>query len=185
MPEEAEPSLAELQLRAAQLAAIAKLFTEAAKAARAALPGRMNVRDTARPVFPGTAVVAGTISYKAGGRSIAGFATDEFRVWVDENYPGEIEMVERVRPAFTGAFVMTAENIVVGPRGEIDIPGLHVAESDPTLAVIPTKDLGAVVHSLRDVPLRELAGFGVSPVDAQRADNDEMAAAARKVAGNE
>lgn len=155
MPEEPE-TLAALQLRAAQLSAIAKLFaTEAAKA-KAALKPLMNVRDTARPAFPGTAVIAGTISYKAAGRSIAGFDSDEFRAWVDTEYPGEVEMIERVRPAFTARFVMTDENVVVGPSGDIDIPGLHVAESDPVLAVTPTKDLGAVLHSLRDVPLREL-----------------------------
>jgi hypothetical protein len=152
-----EPNeLAALQLRAAQLASIAKVFTQAAKDAKLALEHRMNPRDTARPVFPGTAVVAGTISYKAGGRSIAGLDSEEFRVWVDENYPGEIELVEQVRPAFRGRFVMTDDNQVVGPTGEIGIPGLHVAEASPILAVIPTKDLGAVVHSLRDVPLREL-----------------------------
>jgi hypothetical protein len=131
-------TVAELQLRAAQLAA------------------RMNVRDTARPTIPGSNTVAATISFKAGSESIRITDPEKFTEWVDQNYPGEIEMVERIRPAFMPRFV-NANGVVVGPGGELDIPGIEVsAAGEPTIAVSVGKAAPYVLESLRGLSVREL-----------------------------
>lgn len=156
MTEPTPETLTELQLRAAQLAALAKEINTAYSLAKEALSVRMNKRDTARPVLPGTDTVAATISYRAGAQSIRVTDPDKFQAWVDDTYPGEIEMIERVRPAFMSRFV-NANGVVVGPSGEIDIPGIEVTEpANPTISVSVGKAQPLVLASLRALTVREL-----------------------------
>ncbi len=135
------PTKADLQLRAVQLAAIRNTAAAELTHIKAALTTMMEPGDSSHPVIPTgdpKPPIAGAVTYRHGGSSV--LVTDEtkFREWVDENYPGEVEMIERVRPAFQGRFV-DANGVVVGPGGEIDVPGIGVVTGAPSLSVAPDK----------------------------------------------
>lgn len=152
-------AVAAATLRAAQLAALSTSFAEAFKEAKLDLEALMNVRDTARPTIPGTDTVAATVSYKAGSDAIRVTDSDALTAWVDENYPGEVESIERIRPAFMQRFV-NANGVVVGPGGELDIPGIKVLpSSDPSVAVtVPKAARPMVLESIRALTLQQLLG---------------------------
>lgn len=61
--------------------------------------------------------------------------------WVQENYPTEIETVERVRPAFLDLIKKDTE--AAGEpcfRGELDVPGISVGEPYPLVRKAPGAD---------------------------------------------
>ncbi len=152
-----QAKIEELQVRAVRLAAVSARFDDAYKAAKAELQTLMRVRQSDRPLIPGTNTVGGTVSYKAGGDAVRVTDQEAFREWIDKNYPGEIEMVEQVREAFIARFV-NANGVVVGPGGELDIPGIMVVPTTaPTVAVtVPKATRPLVLESIRGMSVREL-----------------------------
>jgi hypothetical protein len=153
------PTRTDLQRQLIYLADLAAMANEAAKHIRKVLPTIMEVGDKAEPTIPTGDPIeppAGTVTYRRPSQSVMVTAEDVFRAWVDDNYPGEIELVERVRPAFMSRFI-DANGIVVGPSGEIDIPGIAVVTGSPSIAVVTNKkNLDQLRGAMRDLTVGDL-----------------------------
>lgn len=140
--------LADLQIEAVALHYASARIADRQRTVKAQLAERMRPGDTVRPSLPGdqAPIDAGTISYTRGTLGIAGFTSDEFIAWVDENYPREVDTVVTVRPAFTKRFVV-ANGVIVGPTGEMDIPGLAVQQGASSLSVRVAKGADDALRS--------------------------------------
>lgn len=84
---------------------------------------------------------------KATTRATIGDA-GAFEAWVSANRPSEIEFLSsvRVRPAYQAAVLAAAKKtgVAVTADGE-EIPGVTVAEGEPTLAVLPADNAAELV----------------------------------------
>ena len=62
--------------------------------------------------------------------------------WVRDNYPTEIETVERVRPAFLEQIRKATEEAgePCSPLGDLDVPGLTIGDPYPTVRKTPGSD---------------------------------------------
>lgn len=158
---EPTPDRAELELRMALLAAFEQATKEELDRLKRLWRQSHHVGDSARPPIPdGTErpAAAATITYKYGPSSIMVNDPEAFREWVDDHHPAEIEIVEQVRPAFLKRFT-NANGVLVGPDGELDVPGVVVKSSPATVQVRPDKDnRGHLFAAMADVSMRELLG---------------------------
>lgn len=73
---------------------------------------------------------------------------DAFAVWVQSNYPRNVDMVVTVRPAFTDAVLQmsAAAGQPCGPGGEIDDQapaGIKVGTSAPQVRAVPDRNRAA------------------------------------------
>jgi hypothetical protein len=152
-----QEDLDSLRFRAGALALTIKELQEALKPMRDELEARSPRRSSVSPEIPGTTVAVARLERKRDSRSIAGWDSAEAIAWGNEHYPSEIELVEQFREAIRDRFVLTDDGQIVGPKGELDIPGLFVATSPGSFAITPNRDAApALFQSLRDVTLREL-----------------------------
>ncbi len=155
------PTKHELGLQLLRLTDIATAARKAADDIKHVLQGAglMVPGDHMQPTIPTGDPIeppGGTVTYRHPSQSIV--VTDEpaFREWVDDHHPGEVEMVERVRPAFLARFV-NANGIVVGPDGDIDIPGISVATGSASIAAVTDKkNLDQLRNNARSLTLGEL-----------------------------
>jgi hypothetical protein len=77
---------------------------------------------------------------------------------VEENAPEWMEVVEQVRPEFAKRFV-NANGILVGPNGEVGVPGIIVQSGPATVQVRPDKDNRShLFATVAGVSMRELLG---------------------------
>lgn len=158
---EPTPDRAELELRMALLAAFEQATKEELDRLKKLWRQSHHVGDSARPPIPdGTErpAAAATITYKYGPSSIVVNDPEAFQAWVESNAPEWIEVVEQVRPEFVKRFA-NANGILVGPNGELDVPGIVLRPSPATVQVRPDKDnRGHLFAAMADVSMRELLG---------------------------
>lgn len=153
------PTKTELQLQLLQVADLGAMSAEAAKHIKGVLQKIMNVGDKSEPTIPTGEPLepaAGTVTYRHPTRSVS--VTDEkaLTAWIDANYPGEIEVIERIRPAFLARFA-DANGVVVGPGGELAVPGIEVVTGSSSIAAVTNKkNLDQLRGNMRDMTLGEL-----------------------------
>lgn len=151
----------QLELRMAVLASFEQAAREELTRLKAQWKATRHVGDSSRPPIPdGTErpASAATITYKYGPSSITVNDPEAFLTWVDEHHPEEIEVVQQVNPAFIKRFT-NANGILVGPDGELDVPGIIVKSGPATVSVQPEKDNRAhLFAAVANVSMRELLG---------------------------
>jgi hypothetical protein len=124
-------------LRAAVVKFLADRVAEANKDAKADVLDQLDAGDRKGAVLPDGGDV-GTVSVTKGRKTIS--VTDEaaFLAWVREHSPHNIEVTERVRPAYTKSVTDGGQaryGMVVDPNSGEIIPGLALREGDPYVTV--------------------------------------------------
>lgn len=151
----------QLELRMSVLAAFQQAAREELSRLKKRWQATRRVGDSSRPPIPdGTErpAVAATITYKYGPSSIVVNDPEAFLAWVEEHHPSEVEVIEQVRPDFTKRFT-NANGVLVGPDGELDVPGIIVQSGPATVSVQPDKDNRAhLFAAVAGVSMRELLG---------------------------
>lgn len=157
------PDRETLELRMSLLAAFQQAAGEELGRLKAQWKATRHVGDSAHPPIPdGTErpAVAAAITYKYGPSSIVVNDEEAFQAWVEDNHPTELEVVERVRPQFLKRFT-NANGTLVGPDGEIDVPGIIVQSGPATVSVRPEKaNRPHLFAAAAGVSMRELLGEG-------------------------
>lgn len=93
------------------------------------------------------------------GRTTATIDNDAaLTAWVEDNHPGEIETVRRVRPGYVKKLLDAAKvkGAAVDAHGEV-IPGILVGEGDPYLSVRLADDAEQAVVSALESGFQPLA----------------------------
>ncbi len=100
--------------------------------------------------------VVGSVAMTVGSRSIV--ITDEKALiaWCDEFHPDEVEVVERVRPAYMSKLTMIDDAVIDG-QGNI-VPGVAIRTGTGHLTVRPDKAKGDLLWSAVRSRVLELTG---------------------------
>lgn len=172
-------------LRLAALAVVSGETKKLYDAAREATEMEAGARMPVRSPIDGTKLAVVSMSDPDPKPRIA----DEraFAAWVEKTYPDDVEWdfeivgtheqvaaalyehapelvkrVAKVTPHFRARVLedSTDRGVVVGPGGEVDVPGVVMDQGVPSLRVSPAKDaMPAVVELMRErMPLELLAG---------------------------
>ena len=110
--------------------------------ARRGLKAEMDVRERGVAKVPGPDgrnVPVGIVRIDKGSESWRIVDPAAFQAWVEENHPEQIEVVERVRPAFEARILkqcVATGGLADETTGEM-IPGVQQVLGDPKLVVVP------------------------------------------------